>query len=126
MEPGLMRNVIWNFFKEYSLNIELSEKKDENNHLDTLESVDYLLDAEEVKSKLKIIWGLNDNILTGVLIYLDARDSYFNPKLNSQDSFFDKIYFNKEKLENIGKKNVKPKFPFDSIDNYDKKILLLR
>ena len=126
MEPGLMRNVIWNFFKEYSLNIELSEKKDENNHLDTLESVDYLLDAEEVKSKLKIIWGLNDNILTGALIYLDARDSYFNPKLNSQDSFFDKIYFNKEKLENIGKKNVKPKFPFDSIDNYDKKILLLR
>ena len=121
-----MRNVMWSYFKQYVENIELSEKKDENNKLDTMESIEYLLKAEEAKKNIELIWGLNDDLLTGVLIYLDARDSYFNPKLNTQDSFFDKIRFNKKKLENIGKRNVKPKYPFVSFKNYDKKIVLLR
>ena len=59
-------------------------------------------------------------------MYLDKVDSYFNPRLNTQDLFFQKIMFNKNKLEKIGKKIVKPIFPFDSFENYDKKIVLLR
>ena len=127
MEPGLMRNVMWSYFKQYVENIELSEKKDENNKLDTMESIEYLLKAEEAKKNIELIWGLNEDLLTGVFIYLDSKDSYFNPRLNTQDSFFDKIcIFNKKKLEKIGKRNVKPKYPFVSFKNYDKKIVLLR
>ena len=60
-------------------------------------------------------------------MYLDAVDEYFNPRLNTEDLFFDKIcIFNKNKLEKIGKKIIKPIFPFVSLKNYDKKIVLLR
>ena len=127
MIPELIRDVLWSFFQEYVENIELSEKKDENNKLDTMESIEYLLNAEKIKEKIEKIWGLNRDLLTGVFIYLDSKDSYFNPRLNTQELFFDKIFiFNKNKLEKIGKRNVKPKYPFVSFKNYDKKIVLLR
>ena len=123
----LIRDVLWSFFKEYVENIELSEKRDENNECDNLESINYLLNAEKIKEKIEKIWGLNHDLLTGVFIYLDSKDSYFNPRLNTQELFFDKIFiFNKNKLEKIGKKNLKPIFPFVSFKNYDKKIVLLR
>ena len=127
MEPGLMRNVLWSFFKEYVTNTELSEKRDENNELNTMESIEYLLDAEKILKKIELIWGLNDDLLAGVFVYLDSLDDYFNPRLNTKDSFFDKIcIYNKNKLEKIGKKIIKPIFPFVSFENYDKKIVLLR
>ena len=127
MEPGLIRNVSWSFFKEYVTDIELSEKRDENDKIDNMESIDYLLNAEKTKKKIETIWGLNDNLLAGVFVYLDAVDDDFNPRLNTQDLFFDKIcIFNKNKLEKIGKKIIKPIFPFVCYENYDKKILLLR
>ena len=127
MIPELIRDVLWSFFKEYVENIELSNKKDENNKCDNLESINYLLNAEKIKEKIEKIWGLNRDLLSGVFIYLDKLDDYFNPRLNTQELFFDKIYiFNKNKLEKIGKKIVKPIFPFDSFENYDKKIVLLR
>ena len=127
MEPGLIRNVLWSFFKEYVQDIEYSEKRDENNECANMESIEYLLNAEKTKKKIEMLWGLNDNLLAGVFVYLDVVDDYFNPKLNTQDLFFDKIcIFNKNKLEKIGKKAIKPIFPFVSFENYDKKIVLLR
>ena len=127
MEPGLIRNVLWSFFKEYVQDIEYSEKRDENNECANMESIEYLLNAEKTKKKIEMLWGLNDNLLAGVFVYLDEVDDYFNPKLNTQDLFFDKIcIFNKNKLEKIGKKIIKPIFPFVSFENYDKKIVLLR
>ena len=126
MEFGLIRNVLWSYFKEYVKNTELSGKRDENNKLDTMESIEYLLKAEKAKKNIELIWGLNEDLLTGVFIYLDSKDSYFNPRLNTQDSFFDKIcIFNKKKLEKIGKRNVKPKYPFVSFENMIKKLYYL-
>ena len=127
MEPGLIRDTLWSLFKKYVTNIEFSEKRDENKQLDIMTSIEYLMNAEEIKKKIKLIWGLNDDLLAGVFVYLDATDEYFNPRFNNKDLFFDKIYiFNKNKLEKIGKKIIKPIFPFVSLENYDKKIVLLR
>ena len=126
MEPGLIRNVLWSFFREYVEDIEDSNKRDENDNCDNMESIEYLLNAEKTKKKIEKISGLNDDLLTGLFMYLDEVDSYFNQRLNTQDLFFQKIMFNKNKLEKIGKKIVKPIFPFDSFENYDKKIVLLR
>ena len=127
MESGLIRNVLWSFFKEYVEDIELSEKRDENNRCDNLDSIEYLLNAEKTKEKIETIWGLNSDLLAGVFVYLDELDDYFNPRFNTQKLFFDKIFiFNKNKLEKIGKKTLKPIFPFVSFENYDKNIVLLR
>ena len=127
MESELIKNVLWSFFKEYVEDIELSEKKDENNECDNLESINYLLNAEKIKKNIETIWGLNQSLLAGVFVYLDELDDYFNPRLNTQKLFFDKIFiFNKNKLEKIGKKTLKPIFPFVSYENYDKNIILLR
>ena len=48
MESGLIRNALWSLFKKYVRNIELSEKRDENNQLETMVSIEYLLNAEEI------------------------------------------------------------------------------
>ena len=125
MEPGLIRDVLWSFIREYVEDIEYSNKRDENDNCDNIESIRYLLLLKKQK-KIEKIWGLNDDLLTGLFMYLDEVDNYFNPRLNTQDLFFQKIMFNKNKLEKIGKKIVKPIFPFDSFENYDKKIVLLR
>ena len=127
MEPGLIRNVLCSFFKKYIKDIEDSEKRDENNECSNMESIGYLLNAEKTKKKIETLWGLNDDLLAGVFVYLDEVDDYFNPRLNPKDLFFDKIFiFNKNKLEKIGKKIIKPIFPFVSFENYDKKIVLFR
>ena len=89
--------------------------------------INYLLNAENTKKNIETIWGLNQPLLAGVFVYLDELDDYFNPRLNTQKLFFDKIFiFNKNKLEKIGKKTLKPIFPFVSYENYDKNIILLR
>ena len=53
MGSQLIRNVLWSFFKEYVEDIELSEKRDENNECNNLDSINYLLNAEETKKKLR-------------------------------------------------------------------------
>ena len=102
-------------------------KLDENNKRDVANSASSLLSAENTKKKIKVIWGLNDDILSGLFVYLDVLDDYFNPRLNDKDLFFEKIYtYNKDLLEKIGKKIVKPAFPFQSFENYKKKVVLIR
>ena len=66
-------------------------------------------------------------MLSGLFVYLHSVDDYFNPKLNTKDLFFRKIFtFNADILEKIGKKIEKLVFPFVNFDNYKKKIVLLR
>ena len=74
-----------------------------------------------------MLWGLNKDLLTGLFMYLDVADCYFNPRLNTKILFLKKVFvYNKDLLEKIGKKTIKPAFPFASIKNYRKKITLLR
>ena len=113
------------FFIEYVDEIEGANKLmklDENNQYHVDESADCLLSAENVKIRIEMIWGLNKELLAGVFVYLDVPDIYFNPKLNGKDLFFKKIYiYNRDILEKIGKKVLKPLFPFCSFKNYKKR-----
>ena len=53
------------------------------------------------------MWGLKKDLLSGLFIYLDTLDDYFNPKLNTKDLFFRKIFtFNVDILKKIGKKKL--------------------
>ena len=73
------------------------------------------------------MWGQKQDLLSGVLIYIHVLDEYFNPKFNSPDLFFSKIFtYNKDFLEKIGKKIIVPRFPFVCYENHKKKILLIR
>ena len=68
------------------------------------------------------MWGLKKDLLAGLFIYLHSLDDYFNPKLNTKDLFFRKIFmYNADLLEKIGKKTIKPVFPFVSFENHKKK-----
>ena len=87
----------------------------------------HLYDASVIEQKIKKMWGQNQDLLSGVFVYIHSKDSYFNPNLNSEDLFFRKIFtFNRDLLEKIGKGTVKPAFPFVNFDNYKKKIILIR
>ena len=130
MPPGIVTNAVYSFFIEYVNEIELSKKyvrHDENKNSHIAEAAECLFKAEEIKKKIEMIIGLRKDLLAGLFIYLDVLDDYFNPKLNSKDEFFSKIFtYNFDLLEKIGKKVVKPNFPFVSFDNYKKKIVLIR
>ena len=130
MKPGLVCNILYSFFIQYVDEIEEAEKLmkvDENNKYHVVESAGCLLSAENIKKKIEMIWGLNKDLLAGVFVYLSVADNYFNPKLNSKDLFFKKIYkYNKDLLEKTGKKIVKPAFPFQNFKNYKKKVVLIR
>ena len=130
MKPGLICNLLYSFFMEYVDEIEEANKLtklDKNNQYHVVESVGYLLSADNTKKKIEMIWELNKELLAGVFVYLNVPDNYFNPKLNGKDLFFKKIYvYNRDILEKIGKKVLKPVFPFCSIKNYKKKIVLIR
>ena len=68
------------------------------------------------------MWGQKQDLLSGVLIYIHVLDEYFNPKFNSLDLFFSKIFtYNKDLLEKIGKKIIVPRFPFVCYENHKKK-----
>ena len=59
--------------------------------------------------------------------YIFGCSKRFNPRFSSKDLFFKKVcVYNKDLLEKIGKKTIEPAFPFNSIKNYKKKIVLLR
>ena len=127
MKPGLICNVLWSFFKQYVDQIEEAYKVDKNNKQNIVETTNCLKSSEETKKRIEILWGLNKDLLAGLFIYLDVADVYFNPRFNSKDLFFKKVcVYNKDLLEKIGKKTIEPAFPFNSIKNYKKKIVLLR
>ena len=130
MQPGMICNILFGFFIEYITELEESKrlvKNDENNKRYIVEAASCLLSAENVKKRIEKMWGLRKDLLAGVFIYLDVLDDYFNPKLNTKDLFFRKNFtYNSDLLEKVGKKVVKPAFPFVSCDNHIKKILLIR
>ena len=130
MPPGIIANALYSFFIEYVNEIELSKKYvrgDENKNSYIAEAAECLLNADKIKKKIEMMIGLRKDLLAGLFVYLDVLDDYFNPKLNSKDEFFSKIFtYNFDLLEKIGKKVVKPNFPFVSFDNYKKKIVLIR
>ena len=130
MKPGLICNVLYSFFMEYVDQVEEANKLmklDENNQYHVVESAGCLLNADNMKKKIEVIWGLNKELLAGVFVYLNVPDNYFNPKLNGKDLFFKKIYiYNRDFLEKIGEKVLKPVFPFCSFKNYKKKVVLIR
>ena len=130
MPPGIVTNVVYSFFIQYVEEIELSNKylrRDENNKSHISEAADCLWNADKIKKKIEMMIGLRKDLLAGLFIYLDVLDTYFNPKLNTKEEFFNKIFtYNFDLLEKIGKKVVKPYFPFTSVDNYKKKIVLIR
>ena len=130
MPPGIVTNAIYSLFIEYVNEIELSKKyirHDENNKSHISEAAECLWNAHKIKKKIEMMIGLRKDLLAGLFIYLDVLDVYFNLKLNSKEEFFNKIFtYNFDLLEKIGKKVVKANFPFTSVDNYIKKIVLIR
>ena len=130
MPPGIIANAIYSLFIQYVDEIELSKsylRRDENTNTHIAEAAECLWNANKIKEKIEMMIGLRKDLLAGLFIYLDVLDTYFNPKLNTKEEFFSKIFtYNFDLLEKIGKKVVKPYFPFTSVDNYKKKIVLIR
>ena len=130
MPPGIVANALYSFFIEYVNEIELSKKyagHDENGKSYIADAAECLFNAEKIKKKIEMMIGLRKDLFAGLFIYLDVLDDYFHPKLNTKDEFFSKIFtYNFDLLEKIGKKVIKPNFPFVSFDNYKKKIVLIR
>ena len=90
-------------------------------------SIGLLFDTNVIEQKIRKMWDQNQDLLSGVLVYIHSQDVYFNPDLNTEDLFFRKIFtFNRDLLEKVGKGVVKPAFPFVNFDNHKKKIILIR
>ena len=82
----------------------------------------FLYNASVIEDKIKKIWGQEQDLLSGLLIYIHFCDEYFNPNSNAEDLFFRKIFtFNRDLLVKIGKGIIKPSFPFVNFDNHKKK-----
>ena len=130
MPDGIVTNCVYSLFIEYVDEIELSKnyfRRDENRNRHIGEAAECLWKANKIREKIEKIMGLRKHLLEGLFVYLDTLDVYFNPKLNSKEEFFSKIFtYNFDLLEKIGKKVVKPYFPFTNVDNYKKKIVLIR
>ena len=130
MKPGPERRLLFVFFLEYITEMENAKKlasNDENKNSYIAESANCLLNAICIQKKIETFWKLDKDLLAGLFVYLYALDNYFNPRLNTKDEFFSKIFTrDTDLLKKIGKKTVKPVFPFVSFENYKKKILLIR
>ena len=130
MKPSLMYAVIFDLFIKLTDELEEADNfliEDENEKIHVKDAADHIVNSAEIEEKIKKIWGVNQDLLSGLLIYVNVRDEYFNPKLNTLDLFFQKVFFyNRDILEKIGKKIIKPAFPFINFDNYKKKKLLIR
>ena len=130
MKSGLIANVLFRLFIDLVDEIEKTDnfmKDDENKKYHVREGAQHLLNSSLIEEKIKKMWGLKQDLLSGLLIYIHSLDDYFNPKLNTKDLFFRKIFtYNADILEKIGKKIIKPVLPFVSFDNYKKEILLIR
>ena len=130
MKPGPERRLLFEFFREYITEMENAKKlasNDENKNSYIVETTNCLLNASCIQKKIEMFWKLDKDLLAGLFVYLYALDNYFNPRLNTKDEFFSKIFTrDTDLLKKIGKKTVKPVFPFVSFENYKKKILLIR
>ena len=130
VKSGLISRVLFNLFIDLVNELENADnflKDDENGKLQVRDAANHIVNSAEIGEKIKKMWGLNQDLLSGLLIYVNVRDEYFNPKLNTPDLFFSKIFtFNRDLLEKIGKKIIKPTFPFVNYENHKKKILLIR
>ena len=130
MKPGLISNVLYRLFIDLVNELEKVDnfiKEDENKKDHIEDAAGYIYNASLIEQKIKKMWGNNQDLLAGLLCYLHYTDDYFNPKLNTIDLFFRKIFsFNRDILEKIGKGTNKPVFPFVSYENHKKNILLIR
>ena len=125
MKPGLISNVLYGLFTDLVIELEITDKfikQDQNKRNYIIDAADHIYNANIIEKKIKKMWGQNQDLLSGLLVYLHSIDDYFNPKLNTQDLLFRKVFtFNKDALEKIGKKILKPIFPFVSYENHKKK-----
>ena len=116
MKPGLIANVLFGLFIDLVNEIERTDnfmKDDENKKYHIRDGANHLLNASLIEEKIKKMWGQKQDLLSGLLIYIHNLDDYFNPKLNTKDLFFRKIFtFNVDILEKIGKKNYKTSISF--------------
>ena len=128
IQPGLISDVLFSYFINFVDEIEQAKnccKDDENKKFHTKESIEHLAKASDIEGKIRKMWGQNQNLLCGILVYLNSLDDYFNLNLNTIDLFVRKIFtFNSCILEKIGKGIIKPEFFFVNFNN--KKILLIR
>ena len=125
LQSGLISKALFGLF------IELFNKIKETDEFIKLHkikvAVGHLYDSSVMEQKIRKMWGQNQDLLSGVFVYIHSKDVYFNPNLNTEDLFFRKIFtFNRDLLEKIGKGIVKPAFPFVNFDNHKKKIMLIR
>ena len=129
IKHGLI-SVLFKLFIDFVNELEIVDnfmKDDENKKYHIRDGANHLLNASIIEEKIKKMWGQKQDLLSGLFIYLHSSDDYFNPKLNTKDLFFRKKFiFNVDILEKIGKKIIKPTFPFVNFDNHKKKIVLLR
>ena len=122
-------NAVYLLFGDFYENVEKTvlDKIDENQDIDYRYSFYHYTKATRKEDLIRKLWGSKcQNLITGVLIYLYKRDTYFSPKLNSFDDFFLKIYRHREILIKIGLGEHEPVFPFVNLINKEKKILLIR
>ena len=130
LQFGLISKVLFRLFIDFVNELERTDyfiEDNENKKFHIVDAASHYFDANATEEKIRKMWGQNQNLLSGLFVYLRSGDDYFNQKLNSMDLFFRKIFtFNKVILEKVGKKIVKPVFPFVSYENHKKKILLIR
>ena len=88
MKPGLICNVLFSLFIDYVNEMEQTDnfvKEDENKKYHIVEGASHLLNANLIKIKIEKMWGLKQDLLVGLFVYLHSLDDYFNPKLNTKD-----------------------------------------
>ena len=124
------RRMLFTFFLEYITEMECAKKlagSDENKNSHIIDAANCLLNASYIEKKIEMFWKLDKDLLRGLFVYLYALDDHFNPRLNTIDEFFMKIFTrHTDLLKKIGNKTVKPTFPFVCFENHKKKILLIR
>ena len=103
------------------------DKFDENNDINYQYSLYHYNKATKKEDLIRNLWGSRcQNVLSGLLLYLYKLDSYFNPKLNTFEQFFKKVYRYREILTKIGLGEEEVVFPFVNLINKEKKVLLIR
>ena len=125
LQPGLLASALFALFTDLFNKI---KQTDEFIKLYKIkDATGRLYDASVIEKEIRKMWTQNQDLLSGVLVYIHSKDVYFNPNLNAEDLFLRKILaFNRDLLEKIGKGTVKPAFPFVNFDNHKKKIILIR
>ena len=125
LQPGLVASTLFALFIDLFNKI---KETDESIKLYKIKgATGCLYDASVIEQEIRKMWTQNQDLLSGVFVYIHSKDVYFNPNLNAEDLFFRKIFtFNRDLLEKIGKGIVKPTFPFVNFENHTKKIILIR